>query len=76
MDIRLEDLAAGLAAEGVAVPDGALARVYRRLTQPGGCEHCGQHVKVGIYVTKTGLASNAGAGPGRTFVTACCKNPI
>lgn len=76
MDIKLEDLKAGLEAEGVVLDEDVLAKVYRKLTNPGGCEFCGQHVKVGIYVSaKTGKVVD-GIGPGRKFVTACCRKEV
>jgi hypothetical protein len=75
-DFKLEDLEAALAAEGVVLDHDALARAWRKLTNPGGCEHCGQHVKVGIYVSaKTGKVTD-GIGPGRKYVTACCRKDI
>lgn len=75
-DFKLEDLKAALAAEGVVLDEEPLARAWRKLTNPGGCENCGQHVKVGIYVSaKTGKVVD-GHGPGRKFVTACCRREI
>lgn len=76
MDIKLEDLKSALAAEGVVLDEAPLARAWRKLTNPGGCEHCGQHVKVGVYVSERTGKPAPGAGPGRKYVTACCKNDI
>lgn len=76
MDIKLEDLEAALAAEGVELDRDLLARAWRKVTNPGGCEHCGQHVKVGIYVSKKSGKPVAGHGPNAKFVTACCRTEI
>ena len=78
MDIKLEDLKAGLEAEGVQLDSDVLAKVYRKLTSPGGCEWCGQHVKVGVYVTKTGKPATGEdhEALGHRFVTACCGHAI
>lgn len=47
-DVDLNDLKAALRAEGLEVDNKVMDRVFRRLTMPEGCEHCGQHVKVGV----------------------------
>lgn len=75
LNVRLDDLKAALKAEGIEVPDGTLERIFRKLTNPDGCEFCGQHVKVGIYVTPSGRVAPS-AGPNRKYVTACCRKEI
>lgn len=63
-EITLADLRSALDAEGVKVDDEALSRAYRKLRNPNGCEHCGQHVKVGVIKT---------SGSGHGIHTACCS---
>lgn len=78
-DFKLEDLEAALKAEGVELDRDALARAWRKVTNPGGCEHCGQHVKVGVYITKTGKPAKDDSDHDaleHRFVTACCKTEI
>lgn len=45
-NITLDALEKAFKAEGIEVDPAALRRAYRRIAQPEGCEHCGQHVKV------------------------------
>jgi hypothetical protein len=49
-DIQLEDLEKALDSEGVEIDREVLRKVFRRLANPQGCEHCGQHVKVARIV--------------------------
>jgi hypothetical protein len=67
MNVQLDALKAALTAEGVELPEEVLDRVWRKLTNPDGCEHCGQHVKVGV---------NKVVNRRKVFVTACCGTEI
>lgn len=46
--INLGNLKAALAAEGVNIDGVILDRVFRRLSNPGGCEYCGAATAVGV----------------------------
>lgn len=76
-DVNLDDLRKALEAEGVVLDEEPLKRAWRRVTNAGGCEFCGQHVKVGMYVTPTGRPVKGDADPSRhKLVTACCRTEI
>lgn len=47
-NVELDDLVHALREEGVEVDDAALARVHRRLANPGGCHNCGSGTKLGV----------------------------
>jgi hypothetical protein len=47
-DIEFDDLLSAMGAEGLKPDKGTMLRVFRRLANPQGCEHCGQHVKVAV----------------------------
>jgi hypothetical protein len=62
-ELDLAALKAALVAEGVKLKEELLDKIFRKLTNPSGCENCGMHVKVGV-------------ASGNDLVTACCSTKL
>lgn len=64
----IENIRKALAGEGIEM-DSRFDRAFRKLSNPGGCEHCGARTKVGVEAPAKGKVP-------AYMKTACCGTKI